>query len=98
MQVWHLVAQAGEIQLVRLQDLNQRLLEREYHAHDLISAGSVKLRHLFYVSVPDHSTQAWIVGLVGPYSATVVVFPQDLAAGSFTEHASHVLLLRIHPL
>lgn len=60
-QVWYHIAQAGQVDLVRIEHLPDGSLNCKDDLHQFIARGNGKIGHFFYVLVQDDPAEAWVV-------------------------------------
>jgi hypothetical protein len=84
------VAEAGEIDLVRPQQLAQGLFDAEHHGHAVGAVGGGEVAHFLHVRIPDHAAEAGIAGLVDVDHPAMAVLPQQGAAGGPAQFAAHL--------
>ena len=86
MQVWNHVAEAGEIDFVRLENQAHRLLDRKYHAHAMRTLRSRQVGEFLDVCAPDQAAVTGVIGIVDNNDATEAVAPDVAAAVNLTKH------------
>src|SRR5690242_15595116 len=72
----HDVAEAREIDLVRLQLLTQHRLYREHYVHEMRTLRFGKIGHFLHVCAPDHAAEPGIARLLDIDDAQPRVLPQ----------------------
>jgi hypothetical protein len=80
MQMRSHVAEAGEIDLVRMYHLSYRRFDGKYGCHEMPSFGSGQIGHLFDVLLPDHTAEAGVVGIRNQHHTTSFILPEQFAA------------------
>ncbi|KPL28724.1 MAG: hypothetical protein AMJ72_01660 [Acidithiobacillales bacterium SM1_46] len=75
MQVWHLIAERREIDLVRLQHRTQDFFRDERHPHEVRAVCVREIGHLLYVLVPDHSAEGRVICVTDKNYAQTRVAP-----------------------
>jgi hypothetical protein len=86
-QVRHLIAEAGEVDLVRRHRLALSGLDREHHLHDPLPLQRVEVAHLTHVRVRNDADKAGMVGIVDEHDAQQLVAVDHLAAVSGAQRA-----------
>src|SRR5450759_728521 len=74
------VAEAGEVDLVRMYHLSYRCFDGKYDRHEMPSFGSGKICHFFDVLIPDHTAEAGVVGIRNQHHTTSFILPEQCAA------------------
>ena len=74
------VAEAGEIDLVRMHHLSYRRFDGKYGCHEMPSFGSGQIGHLFDMLLPDHKAEAGVVGIRNQHHTTSFILPEQCAA------------------
>lgn len=80
MQMRSHIAEAGEIDLVRMYYLSYRRFDGKYGCHEMPPFGSGQIGHLFDVLLPDHTAEAWVVGIRNQHYTTGFILPEQCAA------------------
>jgi hypothetical protein len=88
-QVRNGIAQAREIDLVRMQAPAQRVLHLAYDAHEMRALSSREIRHFRDVRVPHRTAITRIIRLIHENYATPRVAPHQLAAVTRAQFAAH---------
>ena len=69
------IAETRKVDLVRLEQAAQRLLNGEYHPHAVILPRAAEIGHLPDVLVPDHPAEAGVIRVRDQHHATELVAP-----------------------
>ena len=77
-QVLREIAEARKVDLVRIQELPEGGLGREYRIHEPFALGRLKVGHLFHVPFEDHPTKARVVRIVDQDDAAKPVLPEQV--------------------
>lgn len=81
MQVGHHVAQAGEVDLVRIEQAAQAALGRQHRVQQCMGFGGGEFAHLGDVAVEHHAAEAGeVVGVGDAHHAAEFVAPEQFAA------------------
>lgn len=83
------IAEAGEIDLVRMYHLSYRRLDGKYGRHDMPLFGSGQIGHFFDVLFPDHTAEAGVVGIRNQHHTASFILPEQCAANPIAQLASH---------
>ncbi|GAB3263895.1 hypothetical protein GCM10027296_39750 [Chitinimonas naiadis] len=86
-QMWHHIAQAGEIDLVGLQLVTQDFFHGPDGVHQCRAFLKGKLGHFRMVLIEDDAAKARIAGLIHQYHAVEGGLPQQLAAVAVAQGA-----------
>ena len=87
------IAQTGEVDFVRLQQLAQRLLNDENDLHEVVLLCGRKIAHFAYMCVPDDAAQSGIIRFIGQDNAQLVILPEQgfcwfgMAQGAVNRHS-----------
>ena len=74
------VAQAREIDFVRVKHFAQRRLDGQNDAHAMLLRGGWKVGHLLDMRIPDHAAKTGIVGVINQHDAALAVTVKQRAA------------------
>jgi hypothetical protein len=77
MQVRRLIPQAREVDLVRCEDLPERLFHDRNDLHYVRSRSLVEIREFGYVSIPNDAAEARELGICDLKHAAAFVGPED---------------------
>ena len=76
-QVLREVAEARQVDLVRIQELPEGGLGCEYRIHEPHALGRLKVGHLFHVPLEDHAAEARVGLIVDQDDAAKPVLPEQ---------------------
>ena len=77
-QMWHLVAERGEIHFVRVQQLAQRRLDRKHRLHKMQAFSCRQVGHFLYMPVENHPAETRIIRVARQDYTQRGVLPQDV--------------------
>jgi hypothetical protein len=98
MQMGHHVAQAGQIDFVRIQALPQSGFHLEHCDHQALSACRRQVRHFLDMGVQYHPAKPRIVRIANQNDAAKIVLPEDVLACVTAQRAvSHSRTFSIPP-
>jgi hypothetical protein len=80
MQMRSHIAEAGEIDLVRMHHLSNRRFDGKYGRHEMFPFVSGQIGHLFDVLPPDHTAEAGVVGIRNQHYTASLILPEQCAA------------------
>ncbi len=80
-QMWHHVAEAGQIDLVGLHDFPHRRFHREYHRHQALPLLGRQIGHFFDMGIQYDAAEAGVIGIVDPGCVAEGVGPEKCLWG-----------------
>src|SRR5690606_35605840 len=87
--VRHHVAEAGEIDLGRIQQCAQRGLGGHHDLEQMGAVGARQVGHFGHVFAPDHAAEARVSGVIDADDPAAVVFPDDVFGGQRAQWTIH---------
>lgn len=88
--VWGNVAQAGEVDLVRIDETTQNRFDGEYNPHHLLLFLTRQIAHFTFVAIEDDSAVSRVVCFFDQNDTTQRTLPDRFATGCGAEFASIV--------